>query len=520
MLKFTCCNAVQALGCKEKSSLLTGIKRGIERETLRVTGNGELAQTPHPLSLGSKLTHPFITTDYAEALLEFITPASSEFSQPLEFLTKIHQFVARRIGDELMWSTSMPCMLGDENLIQIADYGSSNSGKMKYVYREGLGHRYGRQMQTIAGVHYNWSLPEEFWQWLQQSCGHKGSLRSFKDERYFALIRNYQRYSWLIPYLFGASPAVCRSFLKDGKLELKELSPRSLYGEYATSLRMSDIGYQNNAQAGINIRFDNLNSYLDGMEHAIRTPDPYYENIGVVVDGHWKQLNGNLLQVENEFYSGIRPKHTPVLGMRPSKSLRLHGVEYIEVRLFDIDAFSPIGINEDMMRFADVLLLMCLFRESPPISPREDAENKENKRRVVLNGRHPELSLLVYNKEQPFKDVALELFDDMKAFADLLDTAYGGKAYQQSLSDLRERVLDPEKTPSARLLREAMEVGGFFRYALGLAKQHRDTILSLPVDEVFERRAEQLAIESLADQKAMEMGDTLTFAEYVDRYYA
>lgn len=521
MLKFTCCDAVRQFSSQANAQVLRGIMRGLEKECLRVTATGELAQTPHQRALGSKLTHEWITTDYSEALLEFITPPSTDPDFPLAFLDEIHRFTVTAIGDELLWSASMPCVVGDDSSIPIADYGRSNKGHFKYVYREGLGHRYGRHMQTIAGVHYNWSLPDSFWQAMMTACGCGGmSLRDYKDAQYFALIRNYQRYSWLIPYLFGASPAICRSFVKGKKTELLEYSSRTLYGPHATSLRMSDIGYQNNAQAGLQVSFDNLRDYTEALERAIRTPDPFYAKLGVEVDGHWKQLNANLLQIENEFYAGIRPKHTPLNGYRPAKVLREYGVEYLEVRLFDLDPFSPLGVNADMMQFADVLLLMCLFRESPLITAREDAENKENRRRVVMQGRHPDLSLLVHNREHEFRTVANELFDDMESFAAMLDTAYDSRRYSETLQRLRQRIAEPEATPSAAMLRGAREHNGYFVYAHELAKQHKANLLARPLSADAQGRFQFEAKRSLAAQAEIEANDSGSFADYVARYYA
>ena len=142
--------------------LLKGRLMGLEREALRVAPDGYISQVPHPAALGSALTHPLITTDYSEALLEFITPPLPDAEATLQGLDEIHRFVYPRIGDELLWSASMPCILAGEASIPIADYGRSNRGQMKHVYRRGLAWRYGRIMQVIAGIHFNFSLPDDF----------------------------------------------------------------------------------------------------------------------------------------------------------------------------------------------------------------------------------------------------------------------------------------------------------------------------------------------------------------------
>ena len=403
MLKFTACGAADQFAGPESSQALRGITRGFEKECLRVQPDGQLAQTPHPQALGSKLTHPWITTDYSEALLEFITPPTQDPAFALPFLRDLHRYTARHLGSELMWAGSMPGRLGDDASIPLANYGSSNTARIKYVYREGLGHRYGRHMQTIAGVHFNWSMPETFWQKLYECCDATGELQDFISERYFGLIRNFLRYSWLIPYLFGASPAVSTAFLRGQKPDLEKLGDDTLVGPYATCLRMSGLGYQNRVQANLNVSFNSLAEYTDALETAIHTPDPFYQAIGVRVNEggseHWKQLNANVLQIENEFYAGIRPKRIGLQGERPARALKKYGVEYVEVRLFDLNPMIDIGIAPEQSTFCDVFLLMCLMRDSPPITAREQSENDENKRRVVTRGRQPDLQLLVHNTE-------------------------------------------------------------------------------------------------------------------------
>ena len=518
MLKFTCCDAASQFSGRVQAQVLRGIRRGYEKECLRVDAEGHLAQTPHPTALGSKLTHPWITTDYSEALLEFITPPSKDPAEPLQVLRDIHRYTVQELGSETLWASSMPCLLGDDSLIPLADYGSSNKAKFKYVYREGLGLRYGRQMQTIAGVHYNWSLPDDFWSALHSACASQDSLQNFTSTRYFGLIRNFLRYGWLVPYLFGASPAICQSFLRGRKADLQELVPGTLYGPHATSLRMSDLGYQNSAQSNLHVSFNSLPEYTEALEAAIRTPDPYYQQIGVLDGAHWKQLSANLLQIENEFYAAMRPKR--VGRDRPAKALRLQGVEYIEMRLFDLNPMVDIGITPEQATFADVLLLMCLFRDSPPISAREQGENDENKRRVVTRGRQPDLHLLVHNQEQPLRALAHELFDDMAPYAEMLDAAYGGERYSQAMALLRERINHPELCPSALVLQAASDHGGFFKYAMAVSEQHKQSLLAQPLHGETLDRFVNSAAESLALQKRIEEADQGSFADFVARYYA
>jgi len=520
MLKFTCCNQVRQFSDSAQAQLLRGIQRGYERECLRVDQTGHLAQTPHPAALGSKLTHPWITTDYAEALLEFITPPSTDPAYPLDFLTDIHRFSAQQLGDELLWAGSMPCKIGQDADIAIANYGPSNAARFKEVYREGLGLRYGRAMQTIAGAHYNWSLPDAFWLVLQDCCQSKEPLQDFISRRYFGLVRNFLRFGWLIPYLFGASPALCKSFLQGHPSDLIELSPGTLYGPYATSLRMSDLGYQNHAQDKLAIGFNSLREYTHGLEAAIRTHDPYYAEMGVRDGERWKQLSDSVLQLEAEFYAAMRPKRIGLKGERPALALQTYGVQYVEMRLFDLNPFVDIGITPEQSLFADALLLMCLFRDSPPITSREQGENDENKHRVVTRGRQPDLHLLVHNREQSLSTLAHELFDEMLPFAAMLDAAYGGKQYDLALQNLRQRINQPELTPSAQVIEAAKQHGSYFDFAFEMSQKHTHKLQAQPLPAEVNARFQTSVTSSLAEQAAIDASTEKPFEEFVAAYFA
>lgn len=498
-----------------------GILRGIEKESLRVSPKGLISQADHPLALGSTLTHEYITTDYSESLMEFITPAYNERNEPFELLEDIHRFVYQHIDDELLWSASMPCAMKDEDFIPIAKYGSSHNGRMKEIYRLGLGYRYGRFMQTIAGVHYNFSLPESFWlEHRKYKQAEDKELQAHISEQYMGMIRNYLRNSWIIPYLFGASPAICESYLQGKKSHLDQLVPGTVYGHYATSLRMGDLGYSNNAQAHLNISYNDVEGYIDGLEHAISTPEPLYDKIGVKVDGQYRQLNANLLQIENEYYSTIRPKRVAYPGERPSKALRRGGVQYIEVRALDLNLFDPVGVSRQQSAFIDCLLLHNLFCDSQFITAREDSENAENKRRVVEFGRHPDLRLIHDNREISLKRWAHQLFDELTPIAALMDEAQGTGIHTSTLNHLRSWIDAPGDTLSGRIVSEIKERGdGFFHVAYDYAKQHKQYFQSQQLKPEVQAQFEQESRASIEKQKQLESDSTTSFEEFLADYY-
>lgn len=511
---------IRALLDSDAAATLAGIRRGIEKESLRITTDGTLAQTPHPQALGSALTHPYITTDYSEALLEFITPATTELHKPLEFLEQLHRYVYSHIGDEVLWVNSMPCMISKDNDVPVAQYGSSNVGRMKTVYREGLGHRYGRKMQTIAGIHYNFSYPEEFWKLNQVLEGDSAPLQEYISRRYFDLTRNFQRYSWLLVYLFGASPALCKSFLAGREHQLDTFD-HTLFKPHATSLRMSDLGYQNNAQSSLAISYNNLDEYVQSLTHAIKTPEPAYEKIGVLdAAGQYQQLNANILQIENEYYSSIRPKRTINKGERPTTALQKRGVEYIEIRALDLNPFEPVGINQQEIRFLDLFATYCLLRESPLLEKCDLNASKDNLRQVVYNGRDTSIALNNWGKSISFGEWASEKLEQMQPIAELFDRAHGGNNYANALARQQEKVRTPDATPSAQIMEklESREQS-FFQFAMNQALAHRDHFLSRQRCDDTNTRLETLAAQSLTEQKAWEAVNEPPFADYLADYF-
>ena len=506
---------------------LGGILRGVEKESLRVRPEGGLVQTEHPRALGAAMTHPHITTDYSEALLEFITQPFDSVGAMLRQLDDIHRFTYSVLGDELLWPTSMPCALKGDDDIPVARYGRSNSGTMKTVYRLGLGHRYGRTMQTIAGVHYNFSLPDEFWRDLQRQEGDQHSLQDFKTQRYFDLIRNFRRYSWLLIYLFGAAPAVCRSFVRNRKHSLVPFGAdqHSLYTPQATSLRMGDLGYQSDAQQQMVICYNDLPSYLDTLCSAITRPHPPYQALGLKdTQGHYQQLNTSLLQIENEFYSSVRPKRTTQRGETALRALQLRGVEYVEVRCVDLNPYEPLGISAEQIHFLDAFLLYCLLQDSPRADDQENCDIQDNQARIVYSGRDPELHLRCGGQERPMRDWAEALMADIEPCAQLLDKAQAsrqnGEAYRRALGQQRDKLHDAQLTPSAQTLKDmAKQQQTFFAYAMDLARQHKAAFAQRPPDPVLKAQFEDLAARSFSAQADIEAADNQSFDDYLEDYY-
>jgi glutamate--cysteine ligase len=501
------------------ASLIRRGLRGVEKESLRVLQTGKLAHTSHPRQLGAALTHPYLTTDYSESLPEFVTSALHSNWETLQFLCDLHAWAHRRLGDELLWPASMPCVLNADQDIPIAYYGTSNAGLMKTVYRRGLGHRYGRGMQAIAGVHFNYSLPSGFWPAYREHEGATELLQDFRSAGFMALVRNYRRHAWLVTYLFGASPALCKSFRPDGHELLTELDRATWHAPFATSLRMSDLGYRNKTQGRLAISANSLGDYVAGLTTAVTTVEPRYAEIGIVVDGEYRQLNANILQIENEYYSAIRPKPSKASPHRPLVALRAHGVEYVEVRTLDLNLTDPVGVNQNQMRFIEALLIFCLLSDSPPIDSAEQQEIDHRDLSVAREGRRPGLKVVARSRERSLVDLGAELADAIGEVAQLLDE--NAEGYVAAVEHAQAAFRDPAKTPSAGVLRDLeRERATFFEYSLALARSHHDYFRGLGLGTEQEARLDGLAAQSLVEAAALERNNTQSFDDYLREYFA
>ena len=504
--------------------LLKVILRGMEKESLRVNGEGTLALTDHPKALGSTLTHPHITTDYSEALMEFITQPHTSVDALLGQLSDIHTFTYKHLGDEILWGASMPCAIGEDKDIPVARYGNSNSGKMKTIYRVGLGHRYGRTMQTIAGVHYNFSFSDELIAALHEKSGSALNFQDFKTQSYFDLIRNFRRYFWLLVYLYGAAPAVCKSFVKNRPHKLQPFGQdtHSLHLPYATSLRMGNLGYQSDAQQSLTVCYNNLNTYLKTLCGAITQSHKDYQDIGLKDEkGEYKQLNTSLLQIENEFYSTIRPKRTSQRGETALNALHARGVEYIEVRCVDLNPYEPLGVTRDQLHVMDAFLLFCLLEKSPETDAAEYADMLENQKRIVEQGRDPALTLRRQGKEIPLQDWATDILASMTQCAHLLDQGADTQDFSSALSRAKSDATDPSKTPAARFLAEMTSSNKtFFQLAKDLSTEHAAFFRQRSLTKETEKLFEKLTAHSLKAQETLEQEQQEPFDNYLAKFYA
>lgn len=473
-----------------------GVKRGIEKENLRVRPDGLLATTPHPPALGASLTHPEITTDFSEGLLEIITPPLSDVNALQQHLLGLQQYVYERIDAELLWAASMPPSVLDPVDIMIANFGQSQLGQRKRIYREGLALRYGKIMEVIAGIHFNFSFPQDL---LQQLVALTGSTKS---DLYLAQVRQLWRYMWQIPYLFGASPAAARTSVTGAMPAcLQAHGQCTVLGPEATSMRLGGLGYHNKGRELIAIDYSSIKAYACSLQRATQTPFAEYEQIASGQTAY-RQLNANVLQIENELYSPVRPKQIITPGQTPSEALCQRGVEYIELRALDLDPFCAQGISDACIAFLDVMMFHSMLSNSPGFKPGELEIAERNIARVAAYGRRPRLLLEHINgKQYTLNDLAQEHFAEFTLIAKWLDKQQSNDGfYADAVSQQAHKLTQPELTPSAQII-EALLQGGLEHdaWVMQQSEKNKQTIQQQPVNSLMQQQFEALSVKSQRD---------------------
>lgn len=508
-------NTLEKQLLSELKNILSDSKIGIEKESLRVI-NRSISQKPHPHSLGSSLCNRYITTDFSEAQLELVTPPTNEKYEGLEFLEDIHHFVSSNIDDEILWPFSMPTHISNEEDISIANYGSSNLGKFKKIYRNGLSHRYGRIMQSISGIHYNYSLPESLWQseFIKSNSENPMETRS---SAYFNMLRNIYRMNWLILYLFGASPIITKSFIATNNHSLKQLDIDSdtYYLPYATSLRMSDFGYSNAIRNNLKVSMNSLKEYVSDLREATSIPFDDF----LAIDAKQQQINANVLQIDDEYYAIARAKSATLSNLRTTSKLTHGGVDFIELRSLDLNPYSRIGIDKETLFFLESLSIYCFIKQGPKFTDDEIKEINQNDSIVAEKGRAPNLNLLKSGERISLKTWGKKIIENLLPIAALLDCEK--KEYTNALDQMIEKINDTKLTTSGRFLDEILSRNiNFIDFGRDIGESNKAYYLNL--ESTHNTRWSLLENESRDSHnqlKKLERNDKKSYKSFVEDYF-
>jgi len=436
-------------------SLLVKGKWGLEKESLRITRRGELALSPHPEVFGDKIENPCIKTDFSESQIEMITPALDSIEEADNYLKYLHSVVERGIGDELLWPLSMPGPLPADEMIPVAVFNNSKDGREKEIYRSGLALRYGKKMQMISGIHYNFSFGDELWEALHGRFAPHTGLKEFINDAYFAVARNFIRHRWLLLYLFGASPEsgdYCNDDEVNSSADYEE--KQSPVINDATSVRMSSSGYGGGVGNRYEVSYNSPGKYVGDIRRLLSTKSKDYARFGIFRDGKQVQLNDNVLQTENEFYAPLRFKRIGKPGKMQLDNIESDGVQYMELRIFDLNPFYVTGISLEQLHFIHLFVLYCLFDKSKPFTEMEFHEADKNANLAAIRGRDENLMLVQNGLKFSIKERGMEILHRMRTIALILDEVNGDGKFNRSIDFQYMALNDAELLPSSWIVRE------------------------------------------------------------------
>ena len=353
----------------KENSLGLDIKKGrfgIEKESLRVNENGELALTNHPKFFGDKIKNPYITVDFSESQIEMITPTESSVEKAYDFLRNIHEIVATNLKDEYLWSQSVPPILPSEELIPL---GKFPQNKELEKYREKLALKYGRKKQLLSGIHFNFSFDDEFLKELYELSKEKTSFKEFKNNIYLKISRNYFKYGWMIIYLLGASPVIHETYLQKCIDKMKKFTEDTYYFEDLVSFRNGSCGYRNEKDFFVN--YESVDKYVESLERLIEKES---------------------ISSAKEYYSPIRLKTK-----NPKEillELKNSGIEYLEFRSIDLNPFSEIGIEKADLEFLHLFILFLFLKDDEPFEEKDYFRYLKNQEILANKGNSDEFRLI------------------------------------------------------------------------------------------------------------------------------
>lgn len=402
---------------------------GIERETLRVQPDGTISSYPHRKDWGTRNHQPYIQTDFAESQVEIITPPEYTADHLMSWLKAAHQIVSEDIVEEqdLLWPFSMPaCIPTDTTKIKIAQL----TNQKEYAYREGLARLYGKHVQLISGIHYNFQLNPDVIEANYQQHGGQEPFIDYHNETYMHLVRNYFRYRWFLTYFLGASPYVAENYSTNFYGKPHQIPMRSI--------RQSRYGYQN--KETVVMDYTDLYSFVQTIEAALQRGD---------------------LHLEKELYRDVRLR-----GASPTRDLLKKGISYLEFRNIDINPYLPYGIDKETINFIRHFLISILFLE-------DDRQDNQVVEGHQMNYRIAEAHPL---DACPFKEEALHIIQVMDRVNQELSLPYWPSKREYLIQALDQ----PELTLAGQIVTETPDSTDYLEMGLTLAQQHQQTMLEQP----------------------------------------
>ena len=415
---------------------------GLEKENVRVTESGNLALTPHPKAFGDREKNAYIKTDFSESQLEMVTPVCNTLEEVYSFICNLNKVVSLEImkNGEFLWPQSNPPILPREEEIPIAKL----SNREDELYRENLSYKYGKKKQVISGIHYNFSFKEEFIKLLYKELKVEKDFREFKDDIYLRMARNFQKYHWLLIYLTGASPVFHESYIEEIKEEGEKLGEDSYYIKDDTSLRNSSYGYKN--KKDYYVSYNSIEEYASDIKNLVKDKE---------------------IQSIKEYYNPIRLKS---LGSEDMLESLLHkGIDYLEVRLLDLDPLSIQGVSKETLYLVHLFMIYTLLKENKEITYKDQEEFFKNHDMVALKGRNEEAVIHENGVPVLLKDKGREILSEMDEIVEILFS--NNEEFKNVIKRALEKINNPHDTISEKLIKDIKEEG-YINFHMRLAKEY------------------------------------------------
>ena len=415
---------------------------GLEKENVRVTERGNLALTPHPKAFGDREKNAYIKTDFSESQLEMVTPVCNTLEEVYSFICNLNKVVSLEImkNGEFLWPQSNPPILPREEEIPIAKL----SNREDELYRENLSYKYGKKKQVISGIHYNFSFKEEFIKLLYKELKVEKDFREFKDDIYLRMARNFQKYHWLLIYLTGASPVFHESYIDEIKKDGEILGEDSYYIKDDTSLRNSSYGYKN--KKDYYVSYNSIGEYASDIKNLVKDKE---------------------IQSIKEYYNPIRLKS---LGSEDMLESLLHkGIDYLEVRLLDLDPLSIQGVSKETLYLVHLFMIYTLLKENKEITYKDQEEFFKNHDMVALKGRNEEAVIHENGVPVLLKDKGREILSEMDEIVEILFS--NNEEFKNVIKRALEKINNPHDTISEKLIKDIKEEG-YINFHMRLAKEY------------------------------------------------
>lgn len=415
---------------------------GLEKENVRVTERGNLALTPHPKAFGDREKNAYIKTDFSESQLEMVTPVCNTLEEVYSFICNLNKVVSLEImkNGEFLWPQSNPPILPREEEIPIAKL----SNREDELYRENLSYKYGKKKQVISGIHYNFSFKEEFIKLLYKELKVEKDFREFKDDIYLRMARNFQKYHWLLIYLTGASPVFHESYIEEIKEEGEILGEDSYYIKDDTSLRNSSYGYKN--KKDYYVSYNSIGEYASDIKNLVKDKE---------------------IQSIKEYYNPIRLKSLGSEDML--ESLLNKGIDYLEVRLLDLDPLSIQGVSKETLYLVHLFMIYTLLKENKEITYKDQEEFFKNHDMVALKGRNEEAVIHENGVPVLLKDKGREILSEMDEIVEILFS--NNEEFKNVIKRALEKINNPHDIISEKLIKDIKEEG-YINFHMRLAKEY------------------------------------------------